>query len=196
MHYLRPKLWQKSDFTNTNQRPNYQIIALVFIILLQKSLKKSIWAADLVLCTISQYDACSQSLSYNPGQKGLGHFPFFTCFCMEFAANLQYTLINTALTRFFLHPTPLPPRLNNVEVLNGCKIYTTFIMADGAPDRGWFQHGNEASEAILGLSCKQITGSNGLDRFIQAQYLFNLVQLLTAIPYNYQERNANKRLQH
>ena len=108
-HYPRPKIWQKSDFTNTNQRPNYQIITLVFIILLQKSLKKSIWAADLVLCTISQYDVCSQSLSYNPGQKGLGHFPFCTCLCMEFAANLQYTLINTALTRFFLHPTPLPP---------------------------------------------------------------------------------------
>ena len=102
-HYPRPKIWQKSDFTNTNQRPYYQITTLVFIILLQKSLKKSIWAADLVLWTISQYDACSQSLSYNPGQKGLGHFPFFTCFCMEFAANLQYTLMNTALTRFFLY---------------------------------------------------------------------------------------------
>ena len=69
-------------------------------------------------------------------------------------------------------------------------------MADGAPDWGWFQHGNEASEAMLGLSCKQITGSKGVDRFIQAQYLFNLVKLLTPIPYNYQERNANKRLQH
>ena len=33
-----------------------------------------------------------------------------------------------------------------------------------------------------------------LDRFIQAQYLFKLVQLLTAIPYNYQERNANSLL--
>ena len=29
---------------------------------------------------------------------------------------------------------------------------------------------------------------------IQAQYLFNLVQLLTAVPYNYQERNANSLL--
>jgi len=42
--------------------------------------------------------------SYNPGQKVLGHLPFFTWFCMEFAANLRYTLINTALTRFFPHP--------------------------------------------------------------------------------------------
>ena len=41
---------------------------------------------------------------YNPGQKGLGHLPFLTWFCMEFAANLRYTLINTALTRFFPHP--------------------------------------------------------------------------------------------
>ena len=31
------------------------------------------------------------------------HLPFFTCFCMEFAANSQYTLLNTALKRF------LPP---------------------------------------------------------------------------------------
>ena len=38
--------------------------------------------------------------SYNPGQKVLGHLPFF----MEFAAYLQYTLTNTALTRFFPHP--------------------------------------------------------------------------------------------
>ena len=29
--------------------------------------------------------------------------PFSLCFCMEFAANLQYTLINTALTSFFSH---------------------------------------------------------------------------------------------
>ena len=45
-------------------------------------------------------------LTYNPGQKVLGHLPFFTWLCMEFAANLQYTLINTALTRFFPHPPP------------------------------------------------------------------------------------------
>ena len=38
--------------------------------------------------------------SYNPGQKVLVHLPFF----MEFADNLQYTLSNTALTRFFPHP--------------------------------------------------------------------------------------------
>ena len=30
--------------------------------------------------------------------------PFSLGFCMEFAANLQYTLINTALTRFCPHP--------------------------------------------------------------------------------------------
>ena len=51
------------------------------------------------------------NFSDNPGRNVLGHLPFFTWFCMEFAANLQYTLINTALTRFF--PTPL----NKVEVL-------------------------------------------------------------------------------
>ena len=45
--------------------------------------------------------------NYNPGQKVLGHLTFFMCFCMEFAANQRYTLINTALTRF--SPTP-PPR--------------------------------------------------------------------------------------
>ena len=56
---------------------------------------------------------------YNPGQKVLGHLTFFTCFCMEFAANLQYTLLNTALTRFSPPHHPLP---NKVEVLNVCKI--------------------------------------------------------------------------
>ena len=40
---------------------------------------------------------------------------------MEFAANLRYTLINTALTRFFPHPRP-PPPLNKVEVLRVYKI--------------------------------------------------------------------------
>ena len=46
--------------------------------------------------------------TYKP--KGFGipppPLPLFTCFCMEFAANLQYTLINTGLTRFFPHPPP------------------------------------------------------------------------------------------
>ena len=59
--------------------------------------------------------------TYKP--KGFGipppPLPLFTCFCMEFAANLQYTLINTGLTRFFPHPPPPP---NKVEVLNVCKI--------------------------------------------------------------------------
>ena len=54
---------------------------------------------------------------YNPGQKVLGHLPFFTWFCMEFAANLRYTLINTALTRFSPHPP-----LNKVEVHKVYKI--------------------------------------------------------------------------
>ena len=46
------------------------------------------------------------SLIYNPGQKFLGQFPFFTCFCVEFAASLRYTFmnVNTALTRFLPHP--------------------------------------------------------------------------------------------
>ena len=43
-------------------------------------------------------------LCYNPGPKVLGHLPFFTWFCVEFAANLRYTLINMASTRFFPHP--------------------------------------------------------------------------------------------
>ena len=43
--------------------------------------------------------------SGDPGQKVLGHLLFFTCFCMEFTANLRYTLINKALTRFLPHPT-------------------------------------------------------------------------------------------
>ena len=43
--------------------------------------------------------------NYNPGQKVLRHLTFFMCFCMEFAANQRYTLINTALTRF----SPTPP---------------------------------------------------------------------------------------
>ena len=55
---------------------------------------------------------------YNPGQNVLGHLPFFTWFCMEFAANLRYTLINTALTRF----SPTPPPLNKVEVHKVYKI--------------------------------------------------------------------------
>ena len=55
--------------------------------------------------------------NYNPGQKVLGHLPFFTWFCMEFAANLRYTLINTALTRFSPHPP-----LNKVEVHKVYKI--------------------------------------------------------------------------
>ena len=37
---------------------------------------------------------------------------------MEFAANLRYTLINTALTRF----SPTPPPLNKVEVHKVYKI--------------------------------------------------------------------------
>ena len=44
--------------------------------------------------------------SGDPGQKVLGHLLFFTCFCMEFTANLRYTLINTALIRSL----PPPPR--------------------------------------------------------------------------------------
>ena len=39
--------------------------------------------------------------SHNPGQKVLGRL-FFTWFRLEFAANWQYTLINTALARFSL----------------------------------------------------------------------------------------------
>ena len=35
-----------------------------------------------------------------PGQNVYGHLPFCTCFRMEFAANRQCTLINTALLRF------------------------------------------------------------------------------------------------
>ena len=51
---------------------------------------------------------CKTNLNYNLGLKVLGHFPFFTCFCMEFVANWQYTLINMALPRF-CSPTPSPP---------------------------------------------------------------------------------------
>ena len=47
----------------------------------------------------------------------MGHLPFFTCFSKEFTANLRYSLINTAFTRFFPHPP-----LNKVEVLSECKI--------------------------------------------------------------------------
>ena len=38
--------------------------------------------------------------------KRFGTPPLFhlVLYCMEFAANLRYTLINTALTRFFPHP--------------------------------------------------------------------------------------------
>ena len=57
---------------------------------------------------------------YNPGQNFLGDLPFFTCFCMEFAANRQYTLKNTALTGFI--PTAPAPPPNKVGVLNLCKI--------------------------------------------------------------------------
>ena len=34
---------------------------------------------------------------YNPGQKVLGHLPFFTWFGMKFAANLRYTLIKSTV---------------------------------------------------------------------------------------------------
>ena len=59
------------------------------------------------------------SLIYHPGQKLLGHFSFFTCYCVEFAASLRYTFmnVNTALNKIFA-----PPTLNKVEVLNVCKI--------------------------------------------------------------------------
>ena len=44
-------------------------------------------------------NACSAGYGttqiYNPGQKVLEHLPFFTWFCIEFAAILRYTLINT-----------------------------------------------------------------------------------------------------
>ena len=56
-------------------------------------------------------------LCYNPGPKVLGHLPFFTWFCVEFAANLRYTLINMASTRFFPHPP-----LNKVEAHKVYKI--------------------------------------------------------------------------
>ena len=58
------------------------------------------------------------SCLYNPGQKGLGHLPIFSWFCMEFTATLRYTLINTASTRFF----PQPPPLNKVDVHKVYKI--------------------------------------------------------------------------
>ena len=45
-------------------------------------------------------------------------YPFFTCFCMEFAANLRYTFVNTALTRILPPPSPM----NKVGDLNVCKI--------------------------------------------------------------------------
>ena len=62
------------------------------------------------------------SNNYSPGQKVLGHLPFFTWFCMEFAANLQCILINMALTRFSpTHFTKIPP-LNKVEVHKVYKI--------------------------------------------------------------------------
>ena len=47
--------------------------------------------------------------AYNPGQKNWDNSRFFTCFSMEFTANLRYTLINTALTRFSPNPSPPPP---------------------------------------------------------------------------------------
>ena len=53
--------------------------------------------------------------NYNPGQKVLGHLPFFTWFCMEFAANLRCTLINTALTRFLPHPPPPQNKLRSIK---------------------------------------------------------------------------------
>lgn len=54
---------------------------------------------------IAQNDVLIISNIYNPGQKA-GFWdtsPFLRVFCMEFAVNLQYTLLNTALTRFFPH---------------------------------------------------------------------------------------------
>ena len=56
--------------------------------------------------TLTNFKRCAKldTENYNPGQKVLGHLPIFTWFCMEFSANLRYTLINTASTRFFPHP--------------------------------------------------------------------------------------------
>ena len=61
----------------------------------------------IIIITIWLYVIAQFLTNYNPGQKVLGHIPFFTWFCKELAANLRYTLINTALTRFFPHPPPL-----------------------------------------------------------------------------------------
>ena len=55
--------------------------------------------------------------NYNPGEKVLGHLTFFTCFCMEFAAKLWYTLINTALTRLFSTPHPPPEQRTKLRSL-------------------------------------------------------------------------------
>ena len=38
---------------------------------------------------------------YNPGQKGLGHFPLLSLFYVETVGNQQFTVIKIALKRFF-----------------------------------------------------------------------------------------------
>ena len=53
---------------------------------------------------------------YNPGQKGLGHLPFSSWFCMEFAAAIHTH--KHGLNKIFP-----PPSLNKVEVHKVYKIY-------------------------------------------------------------------------
>ena len=50
----------------------------------------------------SPAERCSAKLRiYNPGQKGLGHFPLFSLFYVETEGNQQFTVIKIALKRFF-----------------------------------------------------------------------------------------------
>ena len=83
--------WKEKKVNTPNGRPTYDllVICLGALTLSNRRLREL------------------RPLNYNPDQKVLGHLPFFTWFCMEFAANLRYTLINMALTGFFPHsPTP------------------------------------------------------------------------------------------
>ena len=71
----------------------------------------------LILLKVKSVLQLKHYSTYNPGRKVLGHPPFSTCFYMEFAANLQYTLINTALTRFLPSPLLLEQSRGPVKVV-------------------------------------------------------------------------------
>ena len=106
-------------------------------------------------------------------RKFLGHFSLFTCFCTDFAAYRQYRLLNKALQWFLLHPTPPPPLLIKIELLNLCKICKRWLTSNT-------QHcpGGRG----LSLSCFSYTWKTVFQTFLPG---LQVVRNINSIVYSY-----------